>query len=137
MAEYTLRDDGDIQVRNSCRLGSPDGSLKVALGVARVVEKNSNAKFFVQFVFDSIALPIPEFLANYWIIDLPEDYSTSMIGHPNRDYLWFLSRTQSLPQSDRHRLCLKAKSLGFDITKLNSTQQFSNEPPPQNPCESL
>ena len=46
-AEYTLKDNGEISVVNSCI--NEDGEVDKAEGVARVVDKNSNAKLEVSF----------------------------------------------------------------------------------------
>ncbi|HMW38503.1 MAG: lipocalin family protein [Saprospiraceae bacterium] len=35
----------------------------------------------------------------YWINDLAPDYSYAVVGHPNRKYLWILSRTPQMDQS--------------------------------------
>ncbi|HNT65234.1 MAG TPA: lipocalin family protein, partial [bacterium] len=64
-AEYRLRDDGRIDVINSCR--RQDGSTNEAQAIARIVDKQSNAKLQVSFVrFLGISL----FWGDYWIIGL-------------------------------------------------------------------
>ena len=40
-AQYTLRDDGTIEVLNSCR--QPDGKMKSSKGSAKVADTQSNA----------------------------------------------------------------------------------------------
>ncbi len=47
-AQYSLRDDGKITVINQCFKG--DGSLDNAEGVAKIVDRLSNAKLKVSFV---------------------------------------------------------------------------------------
>src|SRR5512141_3275960 len=76
-ATYTLREDGDIDVLNRCRKGSLDGEEKSALGRARVVDRSTNAKLEVGF--------FRPFWGDYWIIDLSDDYSYAVVGHPGRD----------------------------------------------------
>ena len=94
MANYTLRDDGDIRVINTCRIGSPRGKLKKAVGRAWIKDKKTNAKLKVQFFLSKIKLP---FLAgNYWILELDDNYQYVLIGAPSRKYLWILSRTKNL-----------------------------------------
>src|SRR5512140_3247330 len=87
-ATYTLRPDGDIDVLNRCRKGSLEGEEKAASGRARVVDGSTNAKLEVSF--------FRPFWGDYWIIDLAEDYSYAVVGHPGRDYLWILSRTPAM-----------------------------------------
>ena len=47
-AKYTIKENGEISVLNSCI--DEDGEVDNAEGVARVVDKNSNAKLEVSFV---------------------------------------------------------------------------------------
>jgi apolipoprotein D and lipocalin family protein len=47
------------------------------------------------------------FLAgDYWIIDIDDDYSYVVVGHPKRKYLWILSRTKAM-DSDTYEGILK------------------------------
>jgi apolipoprotein D and lipocalin family protein len=87
-AEYTLLKDGRIRVVNTCydKNDKPD----VADGIAKVVDKNSNAKLEVSFF--SI-LGIRPFWGDYWIIGLDENYQWAIVGTPSRKYGWVLSRT--------------------------------------------
>ena len=48
-ADYSLRDDGVIEVVNSCRKGALDGKLKQSKGRAKVVDRETNAKLKVSF----------------------------------------------------------------------------------------
>ncbi|HKI79384.1 MAG TPA: lipocalin family protein [Ignavibacteriaceae bacterium] len=90
-ANYTLRDDGKINVLNKCV--EDDGSVNEAEGLAQVVDKKTNSKLEVSFV--SI-FGIHLFWGDYWIIGLDENYEYAVIGHPDRKYGWILSRTSKL-----------------------------------------
>ncbi len=90
-AKYTLDDDGEIKVINSCI--DEDGEVDDAEGVAKVVDKKSNAKLEVSFVS---FLGIRPFWGDYWIIGLDENYKWAVVGTPNRKYGWILSRTKKL-----------------------------------------
>src|SRR4030042_1296914 len=48
-AEYSLREDGKIRVINRCSDQPLDGPERVAEGVARVVDEQTNAKLKVSF----------------------------------------------------------------------------------------
>lgn len=93
-AQYKLRKDGRISVINSCI--ETDGSRDEADGVAKIVDKKSNAKLEVSFF--SI-LGIRPFWDDYWIIGLDENYQYAVIGTPNLKYGWILSRTPELSQA--------------------------------------
>jgi apolipoprotein D and lipocalin family protein len=116
-AKYTLRDDGDIDVLNSCRYGSLDGELRSKLGRARIVDKATNAKLKVSF--------FRPFWGQYWIVDLDEDYQYAAVGHPGRDYLWILSRTPTLADTTYQAILGRLESLDYDTSRLVRTQQRS------------
>ena len=95
-AKYTLKENGEIAVVNSCI--DEDGDVYDAEGVAKVVDKNSNAKLEVSFVS---FLGWRPFWGDYWIIGLDENYKWAVVGTPSRKYGWILSRT---PQLDKQTM---------------------------------
>jgi apolipoprotein D and lipocalin family protein len=115
-ANYTLRDDGEIEVLNRCFKGALDGEEDSAEGRARVVDEKTNAKLEVSF--------FRPFWGAYWIIDLGESYEYAVVGHPSRDYLWILSRTpqmdETLYQSIIRRL---EKEKLYPLDRLQRTVQ--------------
>jgi apolipoprotein D and lipocalin family protein len=92
-AEYKLLKDSRIEVINKCY--EKDGESDVADGIAKVIDKKSNAKLEVSFF--SI-FGIRPFWGDYWIIGLDEDYKWAVVGTPSRKYGWILSRTPDLPE---------------------------------------
>lgn len=111
-AEYSLRSDGDIKVINSCRL--EDGSIKVARGKAWVVDQATNAKLKVRFFWP--------FSGDYWIIELADDYSYAVVGHPDRDYLWILSRTPQISPALFDTLMERIENKhGYDVSQIVRT----------------
>jgi len=116
-ATYTLRDDGQLDVLNRCRLGSPDGEEKTARGRARVVDRLTNAKLEVSF--------FRPFWGQYWIIDLAPDYSYAVVGHPGRDYLWILSRTPTMSDETYQRIVARLRAQGYETSRLVRTVQAS------------
>lgn len=114
-ATYNIRDDGDIDVINTCDVGL-GGKTKEAKGRAWVVDSATNAKLKVQFPLRGIKLP---FLSgNYWIIELEEDYRHVMVGDEKREYLWILSREKTLPNETVTALVENAKTMGFPVDQL-------------------
>ena len=114
-ATYSLRTDGDIDVLNRCRKGSIDGEEKTALGRARVVDRPTNAKLEVSF--------FRPFWGDYWIIDLGEDYSYAVVGHPGRDYLWILSRTPTMAEATYEVIVARVQAQGYETSRLVRTLQ--------------
>lgn len=114
-AEYTMTDKNYVVVENRCNKDSVNGKLSSIKGKAFVVENSGNAKLNVQFFWP--------FKGKYWIIDLADDYSYAVVGHPNRKYLWILSRTSQMDDATYQQILLRLKSKGFDVTKLVRTKQ--------------
>lgn len=116
-AEYTVTDKGFLIVENRCNRDSVNGKQSYIKGKAFVVENSGNAKLEVQFFWP--------FKGKYWIIDLAEDYSYAVVGHPNKKYLWILSRTPLMKDITYQQIISKIKEKGFDITKIKLTIQIN------------
>ena len=114
-ANYTLRPDGDIDVLNRCRKDSLDGDEKSSLGRARVVDTASNSKIEVSF--------FRPFWGDYWVIELAEDYSYAVVGHPSRDYLWVLSRTPSMDPALYEAIVGRLAAKGYETSRIVKTLQ--------------
>lgn len=109
-ATYDLRADGTISVINRCRKGSPDGAEKVASGRAWVVDRKTNARIKVQFLWP--------FSGDYWIIQLGEQYEYAVVGHPDRSYLWILSRSPRMEPELYGRILERLRQQGYDSSRL-------------------
>jgi apolipoprotein D and lipocalin family protein len=109
-ATYTLLEGGKIGVLNQCYKGSLEGKLSSAKGKAWVVDKETHAKLKVSFFWP--------FTGDYWIIDLEENYEYAVVGHPSRNYLWVLSRTQEMDEAVYRRILDRVQKQGYDTSKL-------------------
>ena len=114
-AEYTLTDKDYVTVENRCTKGGINGKQSSIKGKAFVVENSGNAKLLVQFFWP--------FKGKYWIIDLADDYSYAVVGHPNRNYLWILSRTPTMNPTTYQQILSRVQEKGFDISKISITNQ--------------
>lgn len=81
-----------------------------------MVKNSGNAKLKVQFFWP--------FKGKYWIIDLADDYSYAVVGHPNKKYLSNISRTQTMNETIYQQIISKIKEKGFDISKIKITKQL-------------
>jgi apolipoprotein D and lipocalin family protein len=115
-AEYTLSDKGYVIVENRCNKDSVTGKQAYIKGKAFVEENSGNSKLKVQFFWP--------FKAKYWIIDLADDYSYAVVSHPNKKYLWILSRTPKMNETTYKEIITRLKEKGFDLTKLQLTVQI-------------
>jgi apolipoprotein D and lipocalin family protein len=118
-AEYTLMDDGRIEVVNRCNTGTLDGPEQTIRGTARIVDNETNAKLAVSF--------FGPFEGPYWIIGLDEDYQWAIVGEPSRSNLWILSRTPSLDDETLDMILERLPGLDYDAAQLLWTEQPAAE----------
>jgi len=109
-ATYALSKNGSISVLNECRR---NGKVTRARGKAKVVDKTTGAKLKVTFFWP--------FSADYWIINLGENYDYAVVGSPSRKYLWILCRTPQMDDKLFSQLIESAKSKGFNVENLIKT----------------
>ncbi len=120
-ATYTPRPDGKITVLNECR--EKNGKTKRAEGLARVASKEGpNTKLEVRFAPSFLSV-LPFVWGDYWMIDLAPDYSHVMVGTPDREYLWVLSRTPRMDESLYKQLLGKAAAQSFNANRMVKTEQ--------------
>ncbi|HUU82821.1 MAG TPA: lipocalin family protein [Phycisphaerae bacterium] len=114
-ADYSLRNDGQIRVVNTCR--NPDGGTKKRIeGTARVDDRSSNAKLKVSFFWP--------FSGAYWIIDLDPDYRYAVVGEPGRKFFWILSRTPTMDDETLDGILQKMPGWLYDQDRLYYVPQF-------------
>ena len=110
-ATYTLSKDGSVSVLNECMR---NGKIKRAKGKAKVVDKETGAKLKVTFFWP--------FYGDYWIIKLGDEYEYSVVGTPDRKYLWILNRTPRMAETLFSKLTEFARSKGFKVENLIKAQ---------------
>jgi apolipoprotein D and lipocalin family protein len=59
--------------------------------------------------------------ADYWVLDLTDDFRAALVGTPDRRYLWILSREPQLDGATFDRLLGTAAAQGFDIARVQRT----------------
>jgi apolipoprotein D and lipocalin family protein len=112
-AEYTWSEKGYVIVENRCNKDSVTGKQSSIKGKAFVVKNSGNAKLKVQFFWP--------FTGKYWIIDLADDYTYAVVSHPNKKYLWILSRTSKMDEKVYQQILSRLNEKGFDLSKLQQT----------------
>ncbi|MET4682673.1 lipocalin family protein [Brevundimonas faecalis] len=116
-AEYALREDGLVNVLNTCRQGGVDGPVKTAEGRAKVVAESGDAKLKVSFFG-------PFYIGDYWILDHADDYSWSIVGEPSGRYLWLLSRMAKPSDALRAAITSRTAALGYDLALVRETRHL-------------
>lgn len=110
-ATYSKRPDGKIEVLNAGYQDSFDGELKEAKGKAKIPDPENPSRLKVSFFWF--------FYADYYVLELDTiSYQYALVGSSTDDYLWILSRTPEMDETLYNQLAGKAKSRGYDVSKL-------------------
>ena len=109
-ANYTLREDGMVQVVNT---GIKNGKPKESKGKAKRTE---NARILRVSFFGP-------FYGDYRIMLLDSDYQWVLVGGSSEKYLWILSRSPQLTDDARVSILAEATRRGYDVSKLIWVEQ--------------
>ncbi len=102
-------DDGGIQVINR-GYNRERSKWQQSVGKAYFTGDTRRAALKVSF--------FGPFYGGYNIIALDKDYQHALVCGPNRDYLWILSRTPTLPDTVKKQMVDIAAREGFAVEKL-------------------
>ena len=104
-ANYTQNADGTIKVANT---GIRDGKPKAAVGKGKTTDTPGllRVSFFGPFY------------ADYRVMLIDKDYSRALVGSGSADYLWILSRTPGLSETEKSELLAEAQRRGYVTDKL-------------------
>lgn len=123
-AEYSWREDGGVAVVNR---GFKDakGEWDEVEGKAYFIGEPDVGSLKVSF--------FGPFYGGYHIMAVDEsapDYGYSLVSGPNREYLWVLARTPTLPEATLNELLELAAAKGFPMDELFMVDQSANVPEP-------
>jgi apolipoprotein D and lipocalin family protein len=112
---YRLTDEGIIETTYTFRKGAFDGPEKRMTPKGWVHDEETNAEWRMQFLWP--------FEAAYLIVYLDVDYRRTIIGVPNRKYVWIMSRDPELSDADYQELLDYAARVGYDRDKVQRVPQ--------------
>ena len=115
IAHYKLIENNEIEVTNICRKHGFDGEISKITGKAWLLDPTIKAKWEVQFIWP--------FTLDYWVIDLEEHYNYAVIGEPDKENVWILSRKPVMEKSLLNKIIKKTKMKGYDLSNLILTPQ--------------
>jgi len=107
---YTLNDDGSIDTRYRFRKDSFDGELKRFNPTGFIFNTETNAEWRMQFLWP--------FKSAYLIVYVAEDYSQTIIGVPDRKYIWIMTRSPEVSDSEYARLVERAADAGYQTESI-------------------
>lgn len=110
-AEYRLEYEGStpvVKIKNICV--KKDGEVSQVQGKAKVKSPRALSVKFSIFMnlFNK---------TNYEILFVDTDYEVAVVGSPDKEYLWILSR-KIIDKKDIDKLLDIAKQKGFDISDI-------------------
>ena len=92
-----------------------DGELKNYNPKGFIWDKKTNAVWGMQFIW-----PIE---MEYRIVYLNHDYSQTIIGRTDRDYVWIMARTPHISEAHYQALIGLIAAEGYDISKVTRVPQ--------------
>lgn len=110
---YTLREDGTYDVRVTYR---KEGKEKLEEVVSRLFpgDEGDVGEMKAQFLWP--------FKIGYRVIELADDYSHVVIGHPDEKYLFIMSRNPTMPAAKMNAIVARCQELGYETEKLKSQE---------------
>jgi apolipoprotein D and lipocalin family protein len=111
---YALNDDGTIATTFTFRDESFDGKLKEYNPKGFILDE-TNARWGMRFVW-----PIK---ADYRIVYLDDEYSTTIIGRQARDFVWLMARTPEIAEDQYEELLAFIGDLGYDTSSVQRVPQ--------------
>ncbi|MBO67529.1 MAG: hypothetical protein CL398_04385 [Acidiferrobacteraceae bacterium] len=112
---YQMDSDGTIATTFTYNKGSFEGPKREYHPRGFIVDRKTNAVWGMQFIW-----PIK---ADYRIIYLAQDYSSTIIGRNKRDYVWIMARKSRISEELYNKLSKKIEQAGYDIEKLIKVPQ--------------
>ena len=112
---YRMDDDGTIATTFTFRKDSFDGPKKEYHPRGFIRDTETNAEWGMQFVWP--------FKGDYRIIYLDEQYSVTVIGRNKRDYVWLMSRSPEMSESQYREAVQFIEDAGYDVSELQRVPQ--------------
>jgi apolipoprotein D and lipocalin family protein len=116
--EYILRKDGNIDNIYGFKkaFGKDDTQWKA---LAKVVPNTGNRKWKIRF-FGLLN-------ADYEVLEVAEDYSWAVIGHPKKEMGWLFSRQQAMTDEQYALLIKKFENYGYQPSAFKRIPQFAEQ----------
>lgn len=111
---YTLLANNHVAGVNACR--KANGEL-YKLNIDGKVQDASNAKIVFKITSSWLRF-IPMVRADYWIVDLAQNYSYAAVATADGKYLWILARQPQLDQSVYQQILQRVAKQGFATEKV-------------------
>lgn len=112
---YRLTDEGIIETTYTFREGNFEGPERRFTPKGWVHNEETNAEWRMQFLWP--------FKSAYLIVYLDQDYQKTIIGVPDRKYVWIMSRDPDLSDADYQEMLDHAARIGYDVDEVQRVPQ--------------
>lgn len=102
---YALQDDGSIATQYRFRQDSFDGPVKTFNPTGFIYNTETNAEWRMQFMWP--------FKSAYLIVHVDDDYSETIIGVPDRKFVWMMTRTPDISPAAYTALLDRVAAAGY------------------------
>ncbi len=114
--KYIWNNKGYFDVTTTCKKGDTKELKTVSSKVIPVAGTN-NAQLKAQFIWP--------YKIDYWIIELADDYSYVVVGHPDHKFLFIMSRKKTMEPALYNAIITRCKARGYDVVKVESQHHKS------------
>ena len=116
-AHYTFnKETKTIDIRNTC-LDANKNVKRESFGTARIPDSRDPSKLKVSFK------EMPSIEGDYHL-NWTDYEKYAIVGGPTGQFVWILSRTETVPKKDFPFLLNKVKSFGYNPDKIFSSSKF-------------
>jgi apolipoprotein D and lipocalin family protein len=106
---YNLGSDGYYNVVTTYKKGD-DQEIHSVKSKLFPVDGSNNSEMKAQFIW-----PIK---VDYWVIELGDDYSYAVVGHPDHKFLFIMSRKPEMDKKLYDQIIVRCKAMGYPVDKL-------------------
>lgn len=111
LESYKLNEKGNVEITYTLQ----KNGKKKNMSAKGFIQNKKNTKWKVQFIWP-IKFP-------YYVIDLEENYQYTVIGVPNRKYVWIMSREPQISDKTYNQILARLDKKGYDISKIKRMEQ--------------
>ncbi|MBF9014329.1 MULTISPECIES: lipocalin family protein [unclassified Oceanispirochaeta] len=112
---YTVKENGEIDIEYSYYKNNKPEKKKVMTQKGWIIDSSTNAHWKIS--------PLWPLKFNYYIIELADDYSYTVIGTDSMNYLWIMVRRDAFDGFDLEGIINSMTEKGYDRNKIKIMNQ--------------
>jgi apolipoprotein D and lipocalin family protein len=109
---YSMNKKGYFDV---CTNYLKKGKLNTVWSKGFFNKASGNSKWKVQYFWP--------FKVDYWIIELCDDYSYVVVGHPKNKFLYIMGRTPEMRTEKYEGIVARCRAKGYEVSRLKKQKQ--------------